>query len=79
MKSFIEDLPPKKREALARLYEREDYKILVEVMEQCRLNAATQALDAGSWEEVKHLQGQAHGIKMLHLNLKDNHKKLAKD
>lgn len=71
MKNVLEELPLKKREALGRLYESSDYVVLKEAIGLLRLNCGQWALGAGTWEEVKHLQGQAHGLKMLHQNLKN--------
>lgn len=79
MKSILDDFTKNDRMALARLFETKEYAVLKKYMEATRVNAAKFALDAQNWEEVKHLQGQAHGIKMLHLNLKENHKKSVKD
>lgn len=78
MKSVFEDLPLKKQQMLSHLYETDDYKVLKEAIQLLRLNAGKAALDAASWEEVKHLQGQAHGLKLLHQNLKDLHSKIEK-
>lgn len=79
MKSVFDDLTIQERKALAHLYETDGYKALKKAMEVLRVNAATHALDAPTFEEVKHLQGQAHGLKQLHQNLKELHKSLSKD
>lgn len=79
MKSVFDDLPPKVRQTLARLYEMDEYGALRQAIELARVNAGKEALLAQSWDETKHLQGQAHGLKMLHLNLKELHKKSVKD
>lgn len=73
--NVLEDMPLKKRERLCHLVETEDYEVLKEAIELLRLNAAKWALDAQDFPEVKFLQGQAHGLKMLHQNLKELHKK----
>lgn len=79
MTSVFDDLSPKDRQALARLYELDEYKALRNAIQLLRANAATRALDALTFEEVKHLQGQAQGLKLLHLQLKELHKKSVKD
>lgn len=79
MKSILDTMTKNEKMALARLFETNEYKILKKYMEATRVTAATLALNAQNWEEVKHLQGQAHSIKMLHLNLKENHKQSVKD
>lgn len=79
MKTVFDELSPAERRTLARLYEMDEYKVLKRVIEISRLNAATRALDALTWEETKHLQGQAHGLKHLHLNIKELHKQSIKD
>lgn len=79
MKGILDDLPLKDRQALAHLYETDDYKVLKKVLELLRINAATFTLEAQNFEEVKHLAGQAHGLKMLHQHMKENHKKMSKD
>lgn len=73
-KSILENLPLKKREALGRLYESPEYDVLKEVLNMLRDEAGRWALTSTSWEDVKHLQGQAHGLKMLHQNLKNLNK-----
>ncbi len=75
MKNILDELPAKDREILAIGFESPFYATLKKVMEIARLNAAKACLTSTTFEEVKHLQGQAHGVKMLHLNLKDLHKK----
>lgn len=79
MKSILDLLSKNDRIALARFYESNDYKIVKKYIDALRLNQAKNALDAQNFEEVKHLQGQAHGLKMFHLNLKENHKQSLKD
>lgn len=79
MKSILDLLSKNDRMALARLYESNDYKVIKKYIEALRVNAAKMTLDAQNYEEVKHLQGQAHGLKMFHLNLKENHKQSVKD
>lgn len=79
MKPIVNLLNKNERMALARLYETNDFKILVKYIEALRVNAAKFALDAQSFEEVKHLQGQAHGLKLLVHNLKELHKQSLKD
>lgn len=74
MQNILQELPLKKREALGRIYESPDYPVLKEAIGLLRTNCGNWALDAQSFEEVKHLQGQAHGLKMLHQNLKNLHK-----
>jgi hypothetical protein len=78
-RNILEDLPVKVRQQLVTFFEKDDYQALKQVLDALRVNIAKFALDAQSWEEVKHLQGQAHGLKMLHLNLKELHKKSLKD
>lgn len=79
MKPITSLLSKNERMALARLYETNDFKILVKYIEALRVSAAKHALDAQNFEEVKHLQGQAHGLKMFVKNLKENHKLSVKD
>lgn len=79
MKSVFDELPLQDRKNLSRLVEMDVYKSLKLAMQKLRVNAATHALDASNFEEVKHLQGQAHGLKMLHQNLKDLNKSMSKD
>lgn len=78
MKKVIEQLTLNERQTLGRLYESNDYKTLKKYMELLRFNAATNCLDAPDFLETKHLQGQAHALKMLHLNLKANSKESSK-
>lgn len=75
MKSVFDDLPPKVRQTLARLYEMPEYDALKLALDALRINAGKEALTTVNWDETKHLQGQAHGLKMLHLNLKELNKK----
>lgn len=79
MKSIFDELSVTDRQNLSRLYETDMYKSLKKAIELCRVNAAKFALDAPNWEEVKHLQGQAHGLKQLHRNIKELNKSLNKD
>lgn len=79
VKTVFDELPKKDRLALAHLYETDGYQVLKKLMELCRVNVAKSALIAQSFEEVKHLQGQAHGLKMLNLNMKENNTKMNKD
>lgn len=74
MKSVFEDLSSKEQQILARLYEMDEYKVLKKAIELLRINAGKEILLTQTWDEVKHLQGQAHGLKMLHLNLKELNK-----
>lgn len=74
MKTVFDDLSLKEQQMLARLYEMDEYKVLKKAIELLRINAGKEVLLSQSWDEVKHLQGQAHGLKMLHLNLKGLHK-----
>lgn len=78
-KNILENLPLKKREMLCRLFETEEYAVLKEAIQLLRENAGVWALDAMNFEEVKHLQGQAHGLKMLHQNIKLLHDKQQKE
>jgi hypothetical protein len=79
IKTVLDEMSKKDRLALAHLYETDGYNVLVRFMELCRINAGKSALLAQDFNEVKHLQGQAHGLKQLHLNIKENHKKMNKD
>lgn len=79
VKSVFEDLPLKKQQTLARLFEMDEYKVLKEAMELLVVNQGKNALMAQGIEELKYLAGQAYGLKLLHQNLKELHKRLEKD
>lgn len=73
-KNILEELPLKKREALGRLYDSPEYEVLKEAIKLLQDNAASWALSAPDFSEVRYLAGQAYGLKMLHQNLKHLHK-----
>lgn len=75
-KSVFDELPLKKRQVLARLYEMDEYKVLKEAIELLQNNQGKNALLAPSFEELKYLSGQAYGLKLLHENLKALHKSM---
>lgn len=79
IKNILDELPVGKKKTLANLFETEGYTVLKDVMILLRENAGMQALNAQNIEELKHLQGQAHGLKMLHFNIKELHKTMSKD
>lgn len=70
-KNIFQSLPLKKRESLCRLYESSEYSVLKEAIDLLRMEAGKWALTSSSWDDVKHLQGQAHSLKQLHQNLKE--------
>lgn len=81
MKSTFEQLTPKKRELLARLYDSELYPVLKELLELERLNIATKLIDVPANDVItisKH-QGRADFAKQLNLGLKRNFKESNKD
>lgn len=78
-KNVFDDLSAKKKQQLAVFYETDVYKVLEELVELVRVNAAKHALDAPDINELKHLQGQAHGLKVLLSNMKELHKQSVKD
>lgn len=79
MKSTVEQLSGAERKALAHLYDTPAYSALKKLLEFERLNSATKCLSAGSFEEVKYLQGQESALKGLHLTIKQLHKESDKE
>lgn len=73
-KNILEELPLKKREALGRIFDSPDYVVFKEAIRLLQDNIASWALIAQDFPEVRFLAGQAHGLKMLHQNLKNLHK-----
>ncbi len=74
-KNVLDELPLKKRQLLEKLYEMPEYKVLLEAIELVRLNAAKHALDAGSIEDLRSMQGQALGLKLLVRQMEDLHRR----
>lgn len=77
-------LNPKDKEALALLYEYQEFKALVKWNEVKRQTFADQILkvdmgSVGSSERVAFLQGQAYAHELMLLELKKIHKEQTKD
>lgn len=65
MSSIVSRLAPKDKKALALFYETDTYSSLKKLVGLVRGNAATKSLNALDFLEVKHLQGQNHGLMSL--------------
>lgn len=75
------DLSKKDKEALAYLYEIDQYNSFKKFLENERVNIATKLLlvDPNDVVSVAKFQGAAAALKQLHLELKQIHKESSKD
>lgn len=64
MKSTLEQLSAKEREALARLCDTDGYKVLKKIHELELIGLGKDALGASNMEEVNFLRGRAHQSKV---------------
>lgn len=72
--SVISRLTPKDKKALALFYETETYSSLIKLLKLVKANAASKALSAVDFSEVKQLQGQKAALDRLEEELKSNYK-----
>jgi len=72
------ELSSKEKEALALLFEMDEYKALKRLMQHERYNIATKLLSipADQTVVIAHMQGQAHALKELHQMLRKIHEKI---
>ncbi len=73
VKSTLEQLSGKERQALALFYETDAYKALINLIQAERLEIAKDHLDQSDILMIRYLSGQANGLKKLVLTLKDNY------
>lgn len=78
MKSTLEQLSAKEREALAHFYDTDAYKALRKLVDLERLETAKDHLDQTDILQVRYLSGQASSLKKLVLTLRDNYKQFEK-
>lgn len=72
--SIVSRLTPKDKKALALFYETETYSSFIKLLKLVKANAATKALTAVDFYEVKQLQGQKAALDRLEEELKSNYK-----
>lgn len=74
MKSTLEQLSTKEREALAHFYGTEAHKVLEKLVNEERLEIAKDHVDQTDILQVRYLSGQASSLKKLLLTLRENYK-----
>jgi len=79
MKSTLEQLSAKEREALAHLYGTDMHKALEKLVNAERLEIAKDHVDQTDILQVRYLSGQASSLKKLLLTLRENHKTFDKE
>lgn len=79
MKSTLEQLSAKEREALAHFYGTDMHKALEKLVGAERLEIAKDHVDQTDILTVRYLSGQASSLKKLLLTLRENHKTLDKE
>lgn len=74
MSSIVSKLTPKDKKALALFYETETYNSFIKLIKIVKANAASKALSAVDFYEVKQLQGQKAALDRLEEELRENYK-----
>lgn len=78
MKSTLEQLSAKEREALAHLVDTDGFKAFVKLIEAERMEIAKDHVDEIDILQVRYLSGQASSLKKLVNTLRENHKQFDK-
>lgn len=78
MKSTLEQLSSKEREALAHLYGTDAFKALRKLIDVERLELAKDHVGQTDILQVRYLSGQSDGLKKLVLTVRDVHKQSEK-
>lgn len=74
MKSTLEQLSAKEREALAHFYDTDAHKALRKLIDVERLELAKDHVNQTDILHVRFLSGQSDGLKKLALTLRENYK-----
>jgi hypothetical protein len=77
MRRTIDSLTPQEKELLVDLYDSDKYKALCKLIEAERLELAKDCLTIPA-DRLSYVQGQAHGLRALCLEMKTLHKESQK-